>query len=241
MKSRYHEDELVDYVSQGLREEPKETFKFLNKLIAENHQESKMLSLVDVGCACGDFLQLIAREHPTFSLVGMDYQEEYVYETSKRLPRVEAVRFDITEPLAEEFQNRFDIVTMIGFHAKFDEPKDWLANGLQMLTSGGVLYALGPFNVYPFDVFVKYKHSEDPPDMRHPGFNLLSMESVEHYLATQGGTCEWLKFELPIDLPIQEDNPVRTWTFKDENGRRLVVNGLGVIQSQYVVVIRKNG
>lgn len=239
MKSRYHEDELVDYVGESRREEPKETFKFISRLIAEDHADDVPRALIDIGCACGDFLELIDRQHSNISLTGMDYQEEYVREVVKRVPSAQAVQYDIKQPVPPEYRSRFDIVTMIGFHAKFDEPADWLANSFEMLKPDGVIYALGPFNPYPFDVFINYRHSEELPETRHVGFNLQSKESVEKFVSNRGGTCKWKEFLLPIDLPVQQDNPVRTWTIREEGGRRIIINGLGVIQPMFAAIIRQ--
>jgi len=238
MKNRYHEDNLVDYVGEASQVEPKETFKYLSKLIAKDHPDDAPRRLVDIGCACGDFLALIGREHPNVLLTGMDYQNEYIHEVSERVPAATAVKYDITKPVPPEYRAHFDIVTMIGFHAKFDEPADWLSNALEMLKPDGVTYVLGPFNPYPFDVFVNYRHSEETPETRHVGFNLQSKQTVERYVASRGGTCDWKEFILPIDLPVQPGNPVRTWTIKEESGRRMIINGLGVLQPQFVAIVR---
>ena len=42
---------------------------------------------------------------------------------------------------------------------------------------------------------------------------------------------------MPYDLNIKKD-PIRSWTVKDSNGKRLMINGLGLIQNQYVIKIK---
>ncbi len=60
---------------------------------------------------------------------------------------------------------------------------------------------------------------------------MFSKRSVARFLDRElgAGRASFLPFELPLDLPPHEDDPVRTWTFRDESGRRLLTNGLSLL------------
>ena len=43
---------------------------------------------------------------------------------------------------------------------------------------------------------------------------------------------------MPFDLPPHADDPVRTWTFLDSDGRRYTMNGISLIANREILEIR---
>lgn len=96
------------------------------------------------------------------------------------------------------------------------------------------------FNQYPIDVLIKYRNSKDYNKKKNyeSGWNNFSRKSVSIFLKKQRRVKNFSfhKFEMPFDLKRQKD-PVRSWTIKSKN-KRLMINGLNIIQPQTLLIIR---
>ena len=57
---------------------------------------------------------------------------------------------------------------------------------------------------------------------------LNGLEKVKSY--------SFKKFEIEIDLEKQSD-PVRSWTIKEKNNKRIITNGLSILQQHYMLII----
>ena len=95
------------------------------------------------------------------------------------------------------------------------------------------------FNPYPVDVLIKYRNSSDynKNGNYESGWNNFSQKSVSIFLKKQKRVKNFSfhEFEMPFDLKKQKD-PVRSWTIKSNN-RRLMINGLSIIQPQTLLII----
>ncbi len=74
------------------------------------------------------------------------------------------------------------------------------------------------------------------------GWNFFSKESVARWLGAQSEVAnfEFNDFQIELDLEPQGD-PVRSWTIKDERGRRILTNGLCIMQPHSILHIQKIG
>ena len=98
------------------------------------------------------------------------------------------------------------------------------------------------FNPFPVDVFIYYRMSKDiKKDKLESGWNNFSIESFSNFLKTNKRvkSFSFTKFDMPFDLKKQKD-PVRSWTIKEKNKKRLMINGLGLIQNQCLLKIILN-
>src|ERR1700760_143002 len=64
------------YLDEDRRREPREFFKFLVRL-AESRL-STASTVLDVGCAAGEFLYYLKSLHPNLSLNGIDVSEQFL-------------------------------------------------------------------------------------------------------------------------------------------------------------------
>ena len=48
-------------------------------------------------------------------------------------------------------------------------------------------------------------------------------------------------FEIGIDLPRRNDDYLRSWTIRLENGKRAIINGLGLLHYFSLLEIRRRG
>ena len=104
---------------------PKEYFKEAINLINLNSQilnYSKEASLLDVGCAAGDFLKYFKsqlKNSQNINLYGIDVMEKLLVEAQNRLQVANFQKCDIgysKQNLDNIFNTKHDVITMFGVH-----------------------------------------------------------------------------------------------------------------------------
>ena len=63
------------------------------------------------------------------------------------------------------------------------------------------------------------------------GWNTLSKTTISLYLDSLNINYSFKDFDIPIDIKKNKDDPMRTFTLKLDSGKRLIVNGAGMIRS----------
>ena len=72
------------------------------------------------------------------------------------------------------------------------------------------------------------------------GFNHFSRARVVRWLKARGTSFEF--HEVPFNTDLAKDPskpPVSAWSFRDESGKRLLTNGLGILVNTTMLVIRR--
>lgn len=219
------------YLEEDRYENPKEMFKVLASRAIASGALRKGARVVDIGCAAGEFLYYLRSRCPDAEYHGYDVVPELLIKARSKVPGVAFHQGSILdrETLAPA---SVDVAFLIGVMQIFDEYETSISNLLHWTSPGGRIFIARLFNPYPIDVWVKYRWSDDPdPYHREPGWNMFSMASVSRYLDSRvgAGRYSFTPFEMPFDLDPHAGDPVRTWTFQDQNGRRLFTNGLSLL------------
>ncbi len=231
------------YLHENRKKKPKETFKFAVKVAGPFLQSRKSLLIADVGCATGDFLYYLHAQFPQAELVGVDVMPSLVARAKREVPEAQYVVGDLYTGKGLPKQ-KFDAVFLVGVHSIFDEVKPWVDNLLRLLALGGRAYVFGMFNSEEVDVLIRVRYAGLPvgkADKKNPwqsGWNMVSERTVSDYLKKKGYSATFYPFTLPIDLPKQKD-PLRSWTFKLQGGKRVIVNGTQVLHNFSLLEIRK--
>ena len=55
-----------------------------------------------------------------------------------------------------------------------------------------------------------------------------------------GYKCEFKKFNLPIDIDEDVNNPIRTFTKEFKNGEKLTMDGANIIAERFFLIIRRD-
>ena len=83
--------------------------------------------------------------------------------------------------------------------------------------------------------------STNDPDSSHrePGWNIFSKETISSFINEKlgEGRHSYTHFEMPFDIQPHPTDPIRTWTFKDYNNRRLFTNGVSLLLNFEVLEI----
>ena len=230
MKIKRTHDKL--YLKENRKKNPKEYFKFILRHAKTHISKYDFPRIIDIGCATGDFLWYIHQNHPKAELVGVDVKSELLNKAKKEVKNASFVKGNIYtgENLP---QGNFNAVFMSGVHSIFDDIKPWLNNLLNLINDNGKIYIFGIFNPEDVDVLVKAKKSDEK--IWQPGWNLFSKKTMSKYLEVKNIEYSFEKFNIKIDIEKNDKDPLRSWTFKLENGQRRIVNGVQLIHHFYLL------
>lgn len=217
------------YLKEDRKNTPKEYFKFIVK-----HTDdvlSSASSMVDIGCATGDFLSYLSGLYPEAKLSGLDVMDELLEHARREVPGVtfENANIYTGEHLPKE---TYDVIFLNGVHSIFDDLKPWITNLLSLCSENGRVYVFGNFNPSDVDLLVKARYSTlDESKPWQLGFNLWSKKTMELYLDEIGADYRFYDFEIGIDLGKHPDDPFRSWTFKAAEDKRMIVNGTQILRN----------
>jgi SAM-dependent methyltransferase len=228
------------YLGEDRYEAPKEFFKVLVERALASGAAKPGSVIGEFGCAAGELLYHFRSRLPEATYLGYDVVPEFI-EKAKR--RVSGVTFGVGDVLDRALRPAasLDVAILFGVHSIFDDVVPCFSNLLHWTRPGGCIYVGGLFNPHPVDVWVYYRHAEHPdPHHREPGWNLVSKATVSRYLdATLGsGRHTFMPFEMPFDLAPNSHDPIRTWTIRDQDGRRRLTNGLSLLAHLEILEIR---
>ena len=237
MKTKRTHDLL--YLDENRYETPKEIFLRGAEIAHNAGMLDSGKTIVDIGCAAGEFLYHLTKVYPGPNYIGIDVLDKLLEKAGKMVPGVEFRRGSV-------FHNDLlpsdsaDGILMYGVHGLVDDLREVLARLVGWTKPGGNILIFGSFNKHPVDVWVQYKLSGDGTDDAHEiGWNQFSLESVKRWVedVAPGATCTVEKFELSFDDPPKPDDIMRSWTFRDEHGEKAFTNGLSLILNRYFVLI----
>lgn len=234
-------DENV-YLKEKRHLNPKEIHKnvctFINDLPYDQG-----LSICDIGCATGEFLFYLSQvDARLMHLEGVDISEKMLKEAQGTLPQAKFTRASLLDDFSNIFSQKYDIVTCFGVISVCDDLYLPLKNITSILQSKGTAYIFSEFNDDDIDVIMRYRRSnqENNNEWEH-GWNIHSMTTVEQILRKLGfSNFKWIDFSLPFSLEKNENDAMRAWTMKLENGQFIQVNGACQIIGQKILVIKRD-
>mgnify|MGYP001176394606 FL=1 len=232
MNESKHQDYI--YINEDYYKNPKETFIFLKNIISNNFNKP---SILDIGCARGEFLFFLKESLDFKDLSGVDYSSNLI-EKAKNFKGLKDVNLFVDS--AEEFKlnRKFDVITMLGVISYFDSVELVLKNIKNHLAPGGKAYILGFFNDADIDVQISYRNNEYFKQFES-GWNFHSLHTIRKSLDEINMTLANIDtFELSFNLLPQRD-PSRAWHIDTENGRKYT-NGLGLIYDIRLLEIVNN-
>ena len=234
-KTRTH-DEF--YATEDRSKEPLECFKDGLKHLLNSREIDDDSNLLDIGCASGDFLYYVQTLKPKLNLWGIDVLPQLLEVASKKIPNAKFSNCSIVDQkevqkLKDETQNGFNFIHLGGVHAIFDD-FIWIDSIMSLLAPKGRCVVFGPFNSYPYDVYVGIRKSGDKTIQS--GWNTPSENSVSEILKLKKIKHEFFSWSMPFKIDKRPEDPLRAWTIETEEGR-LQINGAGLIREQKFLVI----
>ena len=225
------------YMKDNTYKKPKEMFKFIEH--AAFKKKIKNQKCLDVGCAGGNFIYFLKKKNPKNDFYGIDPIKKLVDKAKKNVPNCNFFKKSVINK--NSFKPKtFEKTFMVGVHPIFDDFRPPLKNMIKWTKPGGEIYICDMFNPFPVDVFIYYRMSKDiKKNKLERGWNNFSIKSLSNYLKKEKRvkSFSFTKFDMPFDLKRQKD-PVRSWTIKESGKKRLMINGLGLIQNQALLNIK---
>ena len=222
------------YLKEDRYDNPKENHKFLSKIILQIPL-SKEASLLDVGCATGEFIYYLKSQDPNMKLYGMDISEKMVLHARKMVKGTQFRIQSILNPPLWSGEN-FDFVVCNGVLSIFDDIEEQLGNLIMTAAPDGRVLVFDPFNEDPIDLIMRYRRVSEAVGEWETGWNCFSQRTIENIALTFKKSVRWHKFRLPFSIDKGED-PMRSWTIKTEKDNHQIVVGTKQLIGRYVAEI----
>jgi SAM-dependent methyltransferase len=211
------------YLWEDRRDHPREFFKFLVR-VAEP-ELTPGATVLDVGCATGEFLFYLQSLYPSLVLSGIDICADFIEKAQIAIPNVKLSIGDIYagSPLPE---NQFDVVFMSGVNYLFPDWEPWLRNLLSLTKRAAFVF--GVFNPEDLDVSAVVRRSGDKTCST--SWNVISEKSISIFLDGLNVRHRFIRWSLPMKNPRAHADPMRSWTIETTDCELLVVNGTQMVQ-----------
>ena len=229
-----HQDYI--YLKEDYYNNPKETFRFILNLI-KTFYKKKIDSILDLGCARGEWLYFIKKKTNIKNLVGVDYSPNLINYAKKKLSQYN-IKFYVGSAERIKVKKKFDIVVDSGLVGYFSSNNKFIKNSLIHLKNNGILIILDSFNAYDVDVILKYRNNKFSKKFEK-GWNLHSIKTIKYIInECNSRLIKVKKFNLSYNLKRTAD-PCRSWHTKIKK-REILTNGLSQIYDIRALVIKKN-
>ena len=229
---------LTRYVSTDRYDNPKEDFKTILSTLRSIISTGKSRRVVDIGCGNGELLYLLHRNFPDWELHGYDYSKEYL-DTARGFSGLNGVAFHHAE--FSEIGGSFDIVLATCFLPLFRDAIESIEKMLSLCRPAGWVLATGLFNPYDIDVRVEICDNTHPETAGRwrSDFNRHSQRRIREALEGEVQSIEFRECAYDVDLPRDDDHPIRVWSSRASDGGTLLLNGAFQISNQTLMTIQK--
>lgn len=223
---------------KGSRGGSYERYDFVHEKI-QRRMKREDFKFLDMGCGDGGFLFYLRERHPRASLWGVEISRELMDE-AKANPAYDGVQLVRGDVLRFRLKQKFDAALMSGVLSIFDDIRIPLANMARHLAPGGYGYVFGGFCSRDIDVLVRYRNHFQKSGAWESGLNMFCFRTVREALKAHASKVWTYPFKLHRDLERRRD-PIRTFTVKTADGRRLILNGANMVREFYLVEFLKKG
>lgn len=221
-------------ILEGMREyvtKKQELDKFLEKLITPLIK-GKKLKILDACCGIGHLIYFLKDVSPRSQFLGID-NTPYLIEEANRLCPSDNTEFRVMDVyfLSEAFGKEFDISInwkTISWLPRYEEIMKELFRVTKKHIFVSSLFYDGDID---FEIKVIMHKTEHGKKGHHRYYNVYSYPQFEKFCNELGAKkITPYDFEIGIDLPKPPVDEMGTYTIKLENGRRVQVSGVILMQ-----------
>lgn len=161
----------------------------LVKHLLQSYMQTKVFSLLDVGCGNGGLLQFLEQQFPAAVLTGMDGYLEALSHCRRRSAGVQLFLQDVTRLSQSDIRITFDVITLMDVLEHLNHPSAVLDELHSFLNPGGIIIATVPASSALWserDVFLGHRKRYSAKDFTdlfsQSGYNVLHANYVYSYL-----------------------------------------------------------
>jgi 2-polyprenyl-3-methyl-5-hydroxy-6-metoxy-1,4-benzoquinol methylase len=229
------------YLNLKRIKKPKKDFLLALKLISK-----KNISLIDCGCANGEFLYFLKKNNFNGSLNGIDLNKKYI-KVAKKIKSLKSANFynSSIEKFSKQ-KKKFDTVICLGVSHLYKKFDTLLKNLLAISKKSGTIIIDGFFNEYDMDLLIFYKDYsikkfnkkiEFKNDFNHFSTTRIVKQlkklKIKKYKFIK---CDYNKINIKKDFNKKPHHFV--WTEKYKN-KTVITNGTNLILKRSFLLIRK--
>ena len=217
--------------------DPKEHEKRMLEILREHFPDNPGC-VIDIGCARGTFLKMLAGEFPRAQLTGIDISEELINEAKKSMPN-NNVELVVSDMIKYSPPKSFDVAIASGILSIFEDFEAPLEKWLSWLNNIGKLFIFGCFNSRNIDTIIQFRNNAIGNNNWEGGLTSYSTNTVGSYLLKQGCTFQFERFEIKFDIP-RSDDPITSYTIPTTDGHRMLVTGANNVYELWFLVVEKH-
>jgi len=232
------------YLKENRYKKPKEVFKLVLKLIKKNSGFKKNLTIGDYGCANGESTYFFKKNFKAAEIIGYDILQPLIHKARKEVKNVKFVCGSVLNRKISKF-NSNDVSICIGVLSIFDSFEIFFNNLIHWTKPKGRIYVHSFFNEYPFDINIKYSSSKNwvnkKPKYWESGYNIFSKKTISKFLKNKKEVknFKFHKFTMKKKINQNPKDYLRAWTIGPDK-KKMIVNGLNIIQTFYFIEIILN-
>jgi len=211
----------------------KEYFKLIINYL-KNYKNK--INLVDVGCASGDFLNLLSK-NKNFNLTGIDFSKASLDLAKEKVPSATLRLIDLKKKI--NLNKKYDICTCLGTLSAFDDKFKIIDKLVNLVKNKGELIILDLINEHDVNVLIRYQNNFENKSEWLSGFNTYSKKywSQKLRLNSKIKSFTFKKFDIKKKILKNKKNPMRAWTERRKNKNQIMV-GTGQLLNYYFVKIK---
>ena len=219
------------YLKENRYLKTKDSFKFLIKILKKQTTKKKY-SILDVGCSNGELIYQLEKHFKNFKITGYDIRQDLLNKAKKNLSKSVILK-KINVNAKIKTIDKFDIIVVSGVISIFDNLDIFYKNMKKLIKPNGKIYIFGNFNVYDYNVFVRYQDLKLHKNIRQTGWNIWSIKTIKEIFKVK--KIKRYPFFIKKNIKKKKDL-IRSWTVKIDK-KRFFTNALTLIQNQMWIEI----
>lgn len=231
---------FIQEISSHLKSRPKESFERAINIVLQKNPKT----VLDIGCASGDFLFKLTSVQPSIKAVGIDKSHSLINMAKKgqgKRENLQFIKLDINSKncflYRQLLETRAEFVTILGTLHTFHD----FAPILQPLVinpNTKTILIHSPFNHDPVNVQVFHQDLTSNNGTYQSGYNIFSQESMSQFLHKNNvHDFQFIPFVMKKTLHKDKDHPMFNYHLIDKDRRKWLTNGARIIFQEYFLLI----
>lgn len=225
------------YVTFDRFDQPKETTKFFRNTLEGITEPGRAYSLCDIGCANGEMIYHFQKRFPDWTYYGADHLPAYI-ESAKQHPTFKSNRFAFETKGIWDVTGQYDIVCLFGTMHLFWDHEPVIDKLLSLTRPGGIILVDEFFSEDEVETRTIYMDKSHRPGVWVRDWAVRTQSGMRELLHDR---AEVSFLDIPmIEIPRDPSTVhIKTWTFKDAEGRNRITNGTRRLLDRVLMVAKK--